>query len=78
MHRHSPHRQDVEPPVEQESSPNQLESKILVDQVIGIKLHPFENEIVKDVEREEARVHVDTRVGLQAKVLDVVVMKIRT
>ena len=78
MHRHSPHRQDVEPSVDQQSSPNQLEPKILVDQVIGIKLHPLENEIVKDVEREEARVHVDSRVGLQAKILDVVVMKIRT
>ena len=53
--------------------PDQLEAEVLVDQIVGVQLHPLKDEIVEDVQREERGVDVDARICLLAKEFVVII-----
>ena len=53
---HAPQREDEQPPVDHEATPEQLEAEILMDQIVGVELDALEDEVVQYVGCEECRI----------------------
>gem|GEM_PF-7130114 len=61
---HTPQRHDIKPAVNDQTTPEQLETDVLMDQVVGVELHPLKHEIVEHIEREKPGIQVDTGIGV--------------
>ena len=62
-------RQDEDPAVYDDAAPEHLESHPFIDQVVGVELDTLEDEVVKDVEREECCIEEDARVEIAPKLV---------
>ena len=72
MRAHAPERENVQPPINDEPAPKQLESQILVDQLEGVQVDSLENEVIEDIKGEEGGVQEHAGVGILAEALVVV------
>ena len=64
---HAPQRGDVQPPVDHEGTPEQLEAQLLMDHIVGIEMDALEDKVVQYVECEERRKQENARIGVFAE-----------
>src|SRR5262249_30718760 len=62
-----PRADAIEERIEREAAPAELEANALGDEVVCIKMHAFEPQIVDEEEAEHRRVHDDARRRLEAE-----------
>ena len=64
---HTPQGKNVQPAVDDEAAPDQLEAELFVNQVVGVELAALEDEVVKNVEGEERRIEKDAGIEVVAE-----------